>query len=761
MTRTNRQSTSSGRTVANRYQRELVLLLALLFSGPLSSAFAAEASSAATLVTVGDTAAFSDGTYASSAHAIQFDVRGLAALSIDQEFLLQLTSGAVYSMKVNDIGRFLNGEQSLQARGTNNSLSLLLTYSSETLFGYLDDGSEKRQIFAREVGDGFAGWLYKPAAMGMVGEFFGNDYLIPHRNNHNLVYPENNAKSILPFQTEGQEGVFSSDSAEATTAEIDDSNFQIEQLIEQDTLVAGKPINATITFTNSSQEQHSKLSVEFYFLLENTSLLSAPANCSEQLSLSLQAVLYCELGSFAVGESKTLSWSVQTDERSIPNVYSTAIVGGLRDDAIINVVRNVRLDSDNDGISDFNEELLGTDPADASSVDARNTVIDVMALYTGAADDLYGGGAETRINQLIGVANQVYADSGVAITLRPVFYDRVSYDASVDMDVALDALINKSDPAFGDIDRLRQRYGADLVMLFGPLEQSAERCGLAPVGGYKTDGYFDIERERNYAYSYIAIDCPVDFVIAHELGHNMGLTHSYVEDGRGGTFDFATGHGVYGEFVTVMAYSGAFATDTRLPLFSSPDLDCLGHACGIAAGEPGAADAVRALNLVRHQIASYFEATVPELPTFTVTGTRGGSVDASVAMAVSTDGGLSFSDQASPRQVLDVIADVIVDREHVGQQGSLHVLVGVAGLGYVQMNALGRMVEWDGSVEGLTSASTIDRLRQQERLTILRDINLPQSLVGEQIAIYVGYQLADTHEIVYTQQPLLLNVVAD
>lgn len=736
-------------------------MLALLFCGPLSPAFAAETPPAATLVTVGDTAAFSDGTYASSAHAIQFDVRGLAALTVDREFLLQLTSGAVYSMKVSDIRQFLNGEQSLQARGTNNSLSLLLTYSSETLFGYLDDGAEKRQIFAREVGDGFAGWLYKPAAMGMAGEFFGNDYLIPHRNSHNLVYPENNGQSILPFQTEGQEGVFSSDSAEATTAEIDDSNFKIEQLIEQDTLVVGKLINAAITFTNSSSEVHSNLSVEFYFLLENTSLLSAPANCSEQLSLSLQAVLYCELGSFAAGESKTLSWSVQTDERSIPTVYSTAIIGGLRDDAIINVVRNVRLDSDNDGISDFNEELLGTDPADASSVDSTNTVIDVMALYTGAADDLYGGGAETRINQLIGVANQVYADSGVAITLRPVFYDRVNYDASVDMDVALDALINKSDAAFSGIDGMRQRYGADLVMLFGPLEPSAERCGLAPVGGYKTDGYFDVERERNFAYSYIAINCPVDLVVAHELGHNMGLTHSYAEDGRGGTFDFATGHGVRGEFVTVMAYSGAFATDTRLPLFSSPDLDCLGHACGIADGEPEAADAVKTLNLVRHQIASYFEATVPELPTFTVTATKGGSVDASVAMAVSTDGGLSFSDQASPRQALDVIADIIVDREHVGQQGSLHVLVGVAGLGYVQMDALGRMVEWDGSLAGLTSASTVDRLRQQERLTILRDINLPQSLVGEQIAIYVGYQLTDTHEIVYTQQPLLLNVVAD
>lgn len=749
----------------------LTLLFVLCLNWPLLPAFAADSPESLesleshkapnTLITVGDTAAFSDGTYASSAHAIQFDVRGLAALTTNQEFFLQLASGAIYRMQVSDVGQFLNGEQSLEARGTDSSLSLLLTYSSETLFGFLDDGAEKRQIFAKAVGDGYAGWLYIPAAMGVDTEFFGNDYLIPQRNNRNLFSPENNEQNILSFQTEGSAEVFASGSAEASLAEIDDSNFRIEQEIEQETLVVGMPINASITFTNPSQVQHNNLSVEFYFLLENTSLLSAPANCSEQLSLSLQAVLYCELGDFAAGESKTLSWSVQTSEQSIPNVFSTAIVGGLRDDAIINVVRNVRVDSDGDGISDFNEELLGTDPADASSVDSSNTVIDVMALYTNAADDLYGGGAETRINQLIGVANQVYADSGVAITLRPVYYEKVAYDASLDMDIALNALLNKSDSAFSDIDNMRQRYGADLVMMFGPLEPSADRCGLAPVGGYKTDGFFNVERERDYAYSYIAIDCPVDLVVAHELGHNMGLTHSHAEDGRGGTFDFATGHGVHGEFVTVMAYSGAFATNTRLPVFSSPDLNCLGRLCGVADGEPDAADAVKALNLVRHQIASYFATTVPELPVFSVTDTNGGSVDARVAMAVSTDGGLSFSDQASPSQALDVIADVIVDRAHVGQQGSLHALVGIAGLGFLQMDASGQLIDWDGSLEGLTPASTVETLRQQERLTILREINLPESLIGEQIAIYVGYQLADTHEIVYTQQPLLLNVVAD
>ena len=36
--------------------------------------------------------------------------------------------------------------------------------------------------------------------------------------------------------------------------------------------------------------------------------------------------------------------------------------GGLRADASIRVVADVRLDSDLDGLSDFNEALLGTQP---------------------------------------------------------------------------------------------------------------------------------------------------------------------------------------------------------------------------------------------------------------------------------------------------------------------------------------------------------------------------------------------------------------
>ena len=89
--------------------------------------------------------------------------------------------------------------------------------------------------------------------------------------------------------------------------------------------------------------------------------------------------------------------------------------------------------------------ILMTDPA---SVDNSNSIIDVLTLYTPSAAALYPHGVQTRINQLISVANQIYADSGVRITLRPVYHGLVNYNDSDDMDTALNHLIEKSDSAF-------------------------------------------------------------------------------------------------------------------------------------------------------------------------------------------------------------------------------------------------------------------------------------------------------------------------
>ena len=243
-------------------------------------------------------------------------------------------------------------------------------------------------------------------------------------------------------------------------------------------------------------------------------------------------------------------------------------------------------------------------PNDLEPTATGKTTIDVMVLYNGAAAGLYNNRPETRINHLIDVSNQIYDDSGVNLSLRLVHTEKVNYESGYDSTSAVRHLTNQSHPAFENVPDLRTRYGADLVVLMRPYSDDGY-CGLAWVGGADTNGDFSDRRQKKYGFSHVSIDCGT-YVLSHELGHNMGLNHSRLQTKKGGTFDYALGHGVQNDFVTIMAYASAFNAG-KVKLFSSPTLDCGSAACGIDRNRKDGADAVYTLNITTPQIANYYE----------------------------------------------------------------------------------------------------------------------------------------------------------
>lgn len=67
-----------------------------------------------------------------------------------------------------------------------------------------------------------------------------------------------------------------------------------------------------------------------------------------------------------------------------------------------------------------------------------------------------------------------------------------------------------------EVTSLRQAVGADFVALFVPGDQNIN-CGAADISGAG-------------AYAVIDLDCaPGDYVVAHELGHLLGLRHPATE----------------------------------------------------------------------------------------------------------------------------------------------------------------------------------------------------------------------------------------
>ncbi|WP_323938528.1 M12 family metallo-peptidase [Aeromonas hydrophila] len=246
--------------------------------------------------------------------------------------------------------------------------------------------------------------------------------------------------------------------------------------------------------------------------------------------------------------------------------------------------------------------------------------IDLMVLHSPGLAARYQGDAQTRIQHMINVTNQIYAASGLDLTVRAVHDQQVNYpDGGTDKS-ALNAVTYQQDPAFKQVPTLRTRYGADMVVLMRPQTGDHGSCGLAWVGGSATytdgskayaDG--DVSQDAGSMFSHVTATGCGDVVLAHELGHNMGLNHSRLQDGTGGTYHYALGHGVRGSFATVMAYPSSFGVYSHEYKFSSPDLICKGQPCGVDyRDQANGADAVRALRVTTPQIAAFYPTMVSE-----------------------------------------------------------------------------------------------------------------------------------------------------
>ncbi|MDM5132241.1 M12 family metallo-peptidase [Aeromonas piscicola] len=257
--------------------------------------------------------------------------------------------------------------------------------------------------------------------------------------------------------------------------------------------------------------------------------------------------------------------------------------------------------------------LLGATPVLAET-------IDLMVLHSPGLAARYQGDAQTRIQHMINVTNQIYAASGLDLTVRAVHSQQVNYPDGGTDESALNAVTHQSDQAFKAVPTLRARYGADMVVLMRPNTGDHGSCGLAWVGGSATyvdgrkvyaDG--DVSKEANNMFSHVTATGCGDVVLAHELGHNMGLNHSRLQNGTGGTYHYALGHGVQGSFATVMAYPSSFGVYSHEYKFSSPDLVCKGQPCGVDhRDQANGADAVRALRVTTPQIASFYPTMVTE-----------------------------------------------------------------------------------------------------------------------------------------------------
>ena len=319
------------------------------------------------------------------------------------------------------------------------------------------------------------------------------------------------------------------------------------------------------------------------------------------------------------------------------------------------------IDSDNDGITDFNERLIGTSSEESNSVGP--VPIEVAFTYGTSAQDNEGDGLQARLAFITAVANTALADSGVNVVIQTVGSYEVGEDGSLTADQVLEALQGRGG-IFSGLDDVLDRKPDFFIHL--STVAALDAGGKAPVFGGRQHGILDYQNYYSVGSNggTVAIE-NVSLSLMHELGHLMGLGHArrQYEDGPAGTFRWSSGYGVDNDFATLMAYRSSFGSASSVGFFSSPALKC-GLAklpCGVERGDYlNGADSVSSLAVTALQASAISNGFPPGI---TLTG------DKTVTIAIGqtySEPGFSAYDKEDGNLTPSVVATNNIDNTKSG-----------------------------------------------------------------------------------------------
>lgn len=246
----------------------------------------------------------------------------------------------------------------------------------------------------------------------------------------------------------------------------------------------------------------------------------------------------------------------------------------------------------------------GSDPASPDA--GSGSDVTILVLHTPAASSAAGGQLELedRIRTLVEETNLAFSNSDALIELELVGIHEVNFI----LDNAADDLSDLREDE--DVQELRNQLSADVVHLLAEGTLPADNgpaCGM----GYVIDDPGSTTAS-SYAFSMSGMNPLCELSFAHEIGHNMGLSHDHYSMGKyrsrtRGAYPYS--HGYVNSVMnvrSVMAYYDEcadlrMAYCRRIGYFSFRGET----AAGQTLGDPNKSDASRSLNATRALVANF------------------------------------------------------------------------------------------------------------------------------------------------------------
>jgi hypothetical protein len=235
-------------------------------------------------------------------------------------------------------------------------------------------------------------------------------------------------------------------------------------------------------------------------------------------------------------------------------------------------------------------------------------VIDALILYTPGAVKRAGGVDEIQswIQDAAARANGNLARSDVKASFRVVHMDEAKgYRGGETVRPAFNHLADPHDGALDEAATLRNKYGADIVTTV--VRGYDPKDPIAGLASYPENPKNPVTSDE--IWSVVAANQLWAYVLAHEWGHLLGLTHDWKTSPERNRY-YPDNHAYVAPdsaFVTIMGYPSSCRTPCPYAgFFANPHLSYDGRPLGVALGAGRlSADNTRVMNITAPQVAAY------------------------------------------------------------------------------------------------------------------------------------------------------------